>query len=101
MACSINFSMTFQTEILSTATSDFLKQMTIFKSFNSIFKVDCCLMENSKIVSENTAPKPCNATGKLVHIHCYLTFKVLKKSRQQNLRLQSLQKKCAFQTLSY
>ena len=34
MPCSINFSMTLQTEILSTAlvTSDFLKQMIILKS---------------------------------------------------------------------
>ena len=36
MPCSINFSVTLQTEILSTVTSDFLKQMIILKSFNSV-----------------------------------------------------------------
>ena len=34
MPCSINFSMTLQTEILSIETSDFFKQMIILKSFN-------------------------------------------------------------------
>ena len=32
--------MTFLTEILSTETSGFLKQMIILKSFNSVFKID-------------------------------------------------------------
>ena len=36
MPCSINFSMTLQTEILSTIFSDFLKQMIILESFNSM-----------------------------------------------------------------
>ena len=36
MPCSINFSVTLQTEILFTVTSDFLKQMIILKSFNSV-----------------------------------------------------------------
>ena len=35
MPCSINFSVTLQTEI-STVTSDFLKQMIILKSFNVV-----------------------------------------------------------------
>ena len=39
--CSINFSIALQTEILSTVTSDFLKQMIIRKSFNSLFLVIC------------------------------------------------------------
>ena len=33
MPCSINFSITLQTEILSTETSDFLKQIIVLKSF--------------------------------------------------------------------
>ena len=36
MPCSINFPVTLQTEIISTVTSDFLKQMIIRKSFNSV-----------------------------------------------------------------
>ena len=40
MPCSINFSLTLQTEILSTITSDFVKQMIILKSFNSVFCVN-------------------------------------------------------------
>ena len=36
MPCSISFSMTLQTEIFSTITSDFLKQMIILKSFISV-----------------------------------------------------------------
>ena len=36
MSWSINFSVALQTEILSTETSDFLKQMIIFESFNSM-----------------------------------------------------------------
>ena len=34
MPCSINFSITLQTEILSTVISDFLKQMIILKPFS-------------------------------------------------------------------
>ena len=34
--CSINFSMTSQTEILLTVTLDFLKQMIIIKAMNSV-----------------------------------------------------------------
>ena len=36
MPCSAKTSMTLQTEVLSTETSDFLKQMIILKSFNSV-----------------------------------------------------------------
>ena len=36
MPCSVNFSMTLHTEILSTEISDFLKQIIIFKLFNSM-----------------------------------------------------------------
>ena len=36
MPCSAKFSMTLQTEILSTETSDFLKQKVFLKSFNSV-----------------------------------------------------------------
>ena len=36
-ACSIKFSTTLQTEILSTETLGFLKQMIILKSFDSVF----------------------------------------------------------------
>ena len=39
MPCSINILMTLQTEILSAVTSDFLKQMIIFKSFNSVLSI--------------------------------------------------------------
>ena len=39
MLCSINFSMTLKTEMLSTVTSDFLKQMLILKSFKSAFSL--------------------------------------------------------------
>ena len=55
MPCSITFSMTLQAEILSTVFSDFLKQMNILKSFNSVFKVFNkslplnCLKGNNKI----------------------------------------------------
>ena len=43
MPCSINISMTLQTEILSIVTSDYLKQMhmIILKTFNSMF----CIFE--------------------------------------------------------
>ena len=37
MPCSVSFSMTLQMEILSTGTSDFLKQMIILKSLYSVF----------------------------------------------------------------
>ena len=36
MPCSINFPMTLQNEILSIDTSDFLKEMTIIKTFNLV-----------------------------------------------------------------
>ena len=36
MPCSINFYMTSQNEILSLDTSDFLKEMTIIKTFNLV-----------------------------------------------------------------
>ena len=39
MSCSIDFSVTLQTEILSKVTSGFLKQMIILKSFNSVMNV--------------------------------------------------------------
>ena len=39
LPCSSNFSMTLQTEILSTETSDLLKQIIILKSFNSVSDV--------------------------------------------------------------
>ena len=38
MPCLVKFSMTLQTEILSTETSDFLKQIIFLKSFNSVFE---------------------------------------------------------------
>ena len=37
MPCSAKFSMTFKTNILSTETSDFLRQIIFLKSFNSVF----------------------------------------------------------------
>ena len=40
MPCSAKFSMTFQTEILSTETSDSLKRMIILKSFDSVLFED-------------------------------------------------------------
>ena len=40
MPCSANFLKTLQTEILSTETSDFLKQIIFLKSFNSVFNVN-------------------------------------------------------------
>ena len=36
MPCSYKFSVTLQTESLSTETSDFLKQIIFLKSFNSM-----------------------------------------------------------------
>ena len=36
MPCPINFSLTLQTEIFSTVTSDFLKQMIVLKLFSSV-----------------------------------------------------------------
>ena len=39
MPCSTKFSVTFQTEILATETSDFLKQIIVLKSFDSLFIV--------------------------------------------------------------
>ena len=43
MPCS-KFSMTLPTEILSTETSDFLKQIIFLKSFNSVFKIKQCVV---------------------------------------------------------
>ena len=40
MQCSSKFSMTLPTEILSRETSDRLKQIIYFKSFNSVFWLD-------------------------------------------------------------
>ena len=40
MSCFTIFSMTLQIEILSTGTSDFLEEMIILKSFNSMFHMD-------------------------------------------------------------
>ena len=40
MSCSVNFSVSLQTEILSTVTSDFLKQMIILKEFNSLLLIE-------------------------------------------------------------
>ena len=40
MPCSIKFSMTLQTEILSTDSSDFLKQIISIKSFNLVLQTD-------------------------------------------------------------
>ena len=37
--CSVNFSTTLQTEILSTETSELLKQIISVKAFNSVFDV--------------------------------------------------------------
>ena len=37
MPCSTKFPVTLQTEIRSTETSDFLKQIIFLKSFNSVF----------------------------------------------------------------
>ena len=37
MPCSAKSLMTLQTEILSTATSEFLKQIIFSKSFNTVF----------------------------------------------------------------
>ena len=39
MPCSANFLMTLQTEILSTETSDFLKEIFFLKSVNSVLYV--------------------------------------------------------------
>ena len=39
MSCSPNFSMTLETEIFSTETSDFLTQMIFLKPFNSVLCV--------------------------------------------------------------
>ena len=44
MLCSINFSSTSETAILSTVTSDFLKQIIILKSFNSLIQIDLVLV---------------------------------------------------------
>ena len=56
---SINFSMTLQTEILSTVTSEFLKLMIVLKSFNSVlYSKDKISQTNSsstlKSISYNT-----------------------------------------------
>ena len=50
MPCSVKFSMTLQTEILSIETSDFLKQIIFLKSFTLVLSVtsldnnsaECC-----------------------------------------------------------
>ena len=39
MQCSAKFSVTLQTEILSTETSDILKQIIFLKSFNSLLYI--------------------------------------------------------------
>ena len=45
MPCSAKFSMTLQTEILSTETLDFLKHIFFHKSYNSVFNVNFRKME--------------------------------------------------------
>ena len=45
MPCSAKFSMTLQSEILSTETSDFLKQIIFLKSFKSV-----CIFTNANQV---------------------------------------------------
>ena len=47
--CSTNFSMTLQAELLSTDTSDFLKQIIFRKSFNSIFEAKIDNFSHNKL----------------------------------------------------
>ena len=58
MPCSINFSEILQTEILSTGTSDFLKQMIIFKSFNSMLNAVWLLKRKGG--KDGVVPLHCN-----------------------------------------
>ena len=52
MPCSINFSMTLQTKILSIEPSDFLKQI-IIRSFNCVFDI---IGEAGKALLDPTSP---------------------------------------------
>ena len=85
MPCSINFSATLQTEILSTVTSDFLKQMIILKSFNSVFFVFQRIFIIWLKKSHNIKKKSQMHLNS--HVSCCWPFKH-QKSRQQNLLLQ-------------
>ena len=48
MPCSINFLVALKTEILSTVTSDFLRQMIILKPFNFVFTIKVLKNWNTK-----------------------------------------------------
>ena len=51
MPCSISFSMTLQSEILSAATSDFLILMIILNSFNFMFIEHCISHDSPEFIS--------------------------------------------------
>ena len=53
MLCSAKFSMTLQTGILSIETSDLLKQIFFFKSFNSVFDNFVSIVMQLSYYSEN------------------------------------------------
>ena len=69
MPCSINFSMTLQTEILSIETSDFLKQMIILKSIIQ-FRVIVIILNTKLYTLLNITNNFCNnfTTGPLDEI---------------------------------
>ena len=46
MPCSANLSMTLQTDIVSTETSYFLKQIIFLKSFNYVFEMAKCFFDS-------------------------------------------------------
>ena len=48
MLCSAKFSTALQTEIISTKVSDFLKQISFLKSFNSVFFSTFCFLSLKK-----------------------------------------------------
>ena len=57
MPCSAEFSMTLQTEVLSTETSDFLKLIFFLKLFNTMLCVQICQNNKRRYSGKNTASK--------------------------------------------
>ena len=76
MLCSIKFSETLQTEILSTETSDYLKQMIILKSCNSVFYLFGVLLERSsqKICDSNAHCQSLDDSHIFISIFCEISI---------------------------
>ena len=76
MPCSANFSVTLQTEILSTETSDFLKQIIFLKLFISIFHLKAlsvCLWNSSEYIFQKPCAFVCPRCLHPLSSHCILS----------------------------